>query len=163
MRQEVDEVNDAIFAELTYHAAYEPQRAIRTKRWKYIRRFGDRELPVLANIDDGPTKDLLLAAGWGDRPLPREELHDLLFDPAESHNLADEPSHARRRSPSCSGRLEAWMRETEDPLLDGRHRPAAGRGGERSRRAVGVGSARRAPVASGGCRCTRRSRRSWTR
>ena len=55
LSREVPEVNDAIFAELTYHAAYEPQRAIRTKRWKYIRRFGDRELPVLANIDDGPT------------------------------------------------------------------------------------------------------------
>ena len=65
MRKETDEVNDAIFAELTYHAAYEPQRAIRTKRWKYIRRFGDRELPVLANIDDGPTKDLFIAERLG--------------------------------------------------------------------------------------------------
>lgn len=30
-----------IFAELTYHAAYEPQPAIRTERYKYIRRFDD--------------------------------------------------------------------------------------------------------------------------
>jgi len=125
MRKEVDEVNDAIFAELTYHAAYEPQRAIRTKRWKYIRRFGERELPVLANIDDGPTKDLFIAAGWGDRPLPREALYDLLFDASESHNLADEPSHLGVLA-ELQGRLEAWMRETEDPLLDGDIDPPPG-------------------------------------
>src|SRR3954469_21810915 len=32
LAREVPEVNDAIFAELTYHAAYEPQRGIRTDR-----------------------------------------------------------------------------------------------------------------------------------
>ena len=40
VRGEVDKVHDQIFTEFTYHAAYEPQRAIRTDRWKYIRRFG---------------------------------------------------------------------------------------------------------------------------
>ena len=38
-RKEADEVNDAVFAEITFHAAYEPQRAVRTKRYKYIRRY----------------------------------------------------------------------------------------------------------------------------
>src|SRR5215211_5561193 len=76
VRGEAEEVNDAIFAELTFHAAYEPQRAIRTQRFKYIRRFGERATPVPANVDDGPAKDLLVAAGWAERPLPREELHD---------------------------------------------------------------------------------------
>ena len=32
------EVNDAVFGEITYHAAYDPQRAVRTRRHKYIRR-----------------------------------------------------------------------------------------------------------------------------
>jgi N-sulfoglucosamine sulfohydrolase len=125
MRRETDEVNDAIFAELTYHAAYEPQRAIRTRRWKYIRRFGDRDLPVLANIDDGPTKDLFIRNGWADRPLPREALYDLLFDPAEAQNLAAEPAHAGVLA-EMQGRLEAWMRDTEDPLLDGDVPPPPG-------------------------------------
>jgi N-sulfoglucosamine sulfohydrolase len=125
MRKETAEVNDAIFAELTYHAAYEPQRAIRTKRWKYIRRFGDRELPVLANIDDGPTKDLFIAEGWADRALPREALHDLLFDPVESHNLAGEPAHAGVLA-EMQGRLDAWMRDTDDPLLYGDIEPPPG-------------------------------------
>jgi arylsulfatase A-like enzyme len=118
MRREVDEVNDEIFAELTYHAAYEPQRAIRTQRWKYIRRFGDHETPVLANVDDGPSKDLLIESGWADRPLPREELHDLLFDPLEAHDLATDAGHAGVLE-ELRGRLETWMRETNDPLLDG--------------------------------------------
>jgi arylsulfatase A-like enzyme len=118
VRKEAEQVNDEIFAELTYHAAYEPQRAIRTRRFKYIRRFGDRELPVLANVDDGPSKDLLIEAGWADRPLPREELHDLLFDPAESHDLARDPAYAHVLE-DLRTRLEEWMRRTGDPLLDG--------------------------------------------
>lgn len=118
MRREVEEINDAVFAELTYHAAYEPQRAIRTGRWKYIRRFGERETPVLANVDDGPSKDLLIESGWAERPLPREELHDLLFDPQESHDLATDPLYADVRD-DLRERLETWMRETSDPLLDG--------------------------------------------
>ena len=104
MRREVEEVNDAIFAELTYHAAYEPVRAVRTERWKYIRRFGDRLRPVLPNVDDSPTKDLLLADGWGDIELPREALHDLRFDPVEAHNLIDAP-HCAEIRPSCA---RAW-------------------------------------------------------
>jgi N-sulfoglucosamine sulfohydrolase len=118
MRRETDEINDAVFAELTYHAAYEPQRAIRTKRWKYIRRFGDRELPVLANVDDGPSKDLLIESGWAERPLPREELHDLLFDPQEARDLGEDPTYADVLD-EMRGRLETWMVETDDPLLDG--------------------------------------------
>ena len=105
-------------AELTYHAAYEPQRAVRSKRWKYIRRFGDRELPVLANVDDGPSKELLLQAGWGDRPLPREELHDLLFDPHEAHDLATDPAYEGELA-DMRERLEEWMAATDDPLLEG--------------------------------------------
>jgi N-sulfoglucosamine sulfohydrolase len=118
MRKEVPEVRDELFAELTYHAAYEPQRAIRTHRWKYIRRFGDRELPVLANVDDGPSKDVLIEAGWADRPLPREELHDLLFDPQEARDLSGEETYAPVLH-EMRERLENWMRETEDPLLEG--------------------------------------------
>jgi N-sulfoglucosamine sulfohydrolase len=118
LRKEVDEINEEIFAELTYHAAYEPLRAIRTKRWKYIRRYGDRDLPVLANVDDGPSKDLLIDAGWAARPLPREELHDLLFDPAELNDLAPDPTCSAVLE-DMRGRLEAWMRDTGDPLLDG--------------------------------------------
>ncbi|HET8949301.1 MAG TPA: sulfatase, partial [Solirubrobacteraceae bacterium] len=118
MRREVEDVNDAVFAELTYHAAYEPVRAVRTERWKYIRRFGDRLRPVLPNVDDSPTKDLLIAEGWADVELPQEALHDLRFDPVEAHNLIDAPRCAEVAE-EMRARLDEWMRATEDPLLDG--------------------------------------------
>jgi len=117
-RREVAEVRDELFAELTYHAAYDPQRAIRTRRHKLIRHFGDRLLPVLPNVDDSPSKELLVAAGWGEQPRPRIELYDLLADPGEMRNLAGGERSAGLLA-ELEARLDAWMRETDDPLLDG--------------------------------------------
>src|SRR5690606_29926713 len=36
LRDPAAEVNDYVFSEVTYHAAYEPQRSVRSKRWTYI-------------------------------------------------------------------------------------------------------------------------------
>jgi arylsulfatase A-like enzyme len=118
IRGERESVRDAIFAEGTYHAAYEPQRAIRTDRWKLIRRFGDRRTPVLVNTDDSPSKDLWVDAGWGEQTIAAEQLYDLLFDPNEAHNLASDPA-AQPVKEELSARLLRWMEETGDPLLDG--------------------------------------------
>jgi len=112
------EVRDELFAELTYHAAYDPMRAIRTHRHKLIRHFGERLLPVLPNVDDSPSKDLLVAAGWAEQPRPRLELYDLLADPIEMRNLAYDEAFADVLD-TLGARLDAWMQETEDPLLDG--------------------------------------------
>ena len=113
-----EEVRDAIFAEGTYHAAYEPQRAIRTPRWKLVRRFGDRRLPVLPNIDDSPSKQVWLDHGYAEREQAPLQLYDLVFDPNEACNVADRPEHAPVVE-HLSTRLERWMRGTGDPLLDG--------------------------------------------
>jgi arylsulfatase A-like enzyme len=119
VRGEAQEVNEAIFGELTYHAAYEPQRAIRTRRYKYIRRFAnDHEGAILPNIDDGPSKDLLIAHGLAERPQPREQLYDLVFDPQEADDLAGDPRRAGVLD-ELRQRLDAWMAETGDPLLAG--------------------------------------------
>jgi arylsulfatase A-like enzyme len=122
---EVPAVREEIFAGSTWHAAYEPQRAIRTTRYKYIRRWGDRHTPVLPNTDDGPSKDLLLRYGWGEREIPREQLFDLVFDPNEANNLATDPGHEGVLS-DLRDRLEQWMRETDDPLLTGHVDPPPG-------------------------------------
>lgn len=111
-------IREAVFAEVTYHAAYEPQRSVRTDRWNYVRRFGGRPTPVLPNIDDGITRDVFLAAGWERQMLAEEQLYDVLFDPAESANLAGNPAYAGVLE-AMRARLDDWMQETDDPLLHG--------------------------------------------
>jgi N-sulfoglucosamine sulfohydrolase len=125
IRGEVDRLNDGIFAEVTYHAAYEPQRAIRTERWKYIRRFDDYPHPVLANCDDSASKNVLVEAGWGEQIVPREQLYDLILDPGEGNNLADDPARQEVLA-HLRARLDTWMSETDDPLLDGPVPPPPG-------------------------------------
>lgn len=116
-RGEVDEVRDELFAEVTFHAAYEPLRTVRTGRWKYIRRFGKRRRAVLPNIDDSPTKTALLGLGWAERELPAEELYDLMPDPDEVDNLASDPG-SQAILYDLRDRLDRWMQETNDPLLE---------------------------------------------
>jgi arylsulfatase A-like enzyme len=125
VRGEVDRLHEATYAETTYHAAYEPQRSVRTERWKYIRRFDEYPHPVLANVDDGESKDVLVAAGWGERAVPRERLFDLILDPGEGDNLAAEPEWAGVLA-ELRERLEDWMHATEDPLLEGPIEPPPG-------------------------------------
>jgi arylsulfatase A-like enzyme len=125
VRGETGRLHEAIFAETTYHAAYQPHRAVRTERWKYIRRFDDYEHPVLANCDDSASKDLLVEAGWGEQIVPEEQLYDLVLDPAEGANVAADPARSEVLG-EMRGRLDAWMRETEDPLLEGPVAPPPG-------------------------------------
>ena len=112
------EINEEIFAEVNYHASYEPKRAVRTSRWKYIRHFGGRRTPVLPNCDDSPSKNLWLEAGWGAQPVDEESLYDLLFDATEHANLAHEPAH-QVIAQQMRDRLHRWMVATNDPLLRG--------------------------------------------
>jgi arylsulfatase A-like enzyme len=118
MRGDSPTARAAVFTELTYHVAYDPQRAIRTPRWKYIRHFDDYGKPVLPNIDDSPSKDLFIEAGWGEREVPREQLFDLVLDPEEGENLAGDPAFEHVRL-ELRERLEGWMRDSDDPLIDG--------------------------------------------
>jgi N-sulfoglucosamine sulfohydrolase len=125
IRGDVTSLREELFAEMTWHAAYEPQRAVRTERFKYIRRFGDRELPVLANCDDSPSKTLLIEAGWAQRPVAFEQLYDLVFDPNEANNLAVHPAYQDVLG-ELRESLARWMEVTEDPLLHGDPEPPPG-------------------------------------
>ena len=114
----LNSVRDEIFGEVTFHAAYEPQRSIRTDRWTFIRRFGSRALPVLPNIDESPALDWLIEHGWHERPRPLTELYDNAIDPAHSQNLAGLPDFEAVEL-ELRLRLELWMRQTSDPLVEG--------------------------------------------
>jgi len=112
-------IRDEIFAEVTYHAAYEPMRCIRTTRYKYIRYDDDFELVVKPNIDDGASKQFLLEHGLHARKHDDAEmLFDLYFDPCEKRNLIHDPEYAAIRT-ELSSRLRQWMQKTADPLLTG--------------------------------------------
>jgi arylsulfatase A-like enzyme len=115
---QTDQINEEIFGEVTYHASYEPMRAVRTRRWKYIRRFDGRTTPVLPNCDDSLSKTEWLEAGLRDRPVAQEQLFDLTMDPNEVNNLIGESSKAGVLE-EMRGRLGRWMRQTDDPLLRG--------------------------------------------
>ncbi len=112
------EIHEELFFEINYHAAYEPARAVRTKRWKYIRRFDGRRKPVLANIDDSLSKTVWIEQGWAETQVAEESLYDLCFDPNEMRNLTGDARH-QAVVQELRGRLEGWMRETNDPLLCG--------------------------------------------
>jgi arylsulfatase A-like enzyme len=115
LRGEEDAVREAVFAETTYHAVYEPARAVRSQRYKLIRRYGAQAAPAPANVDDSPAKELLAAAGYFRKPKPREELFDLHLDPWERSNLANSAEYRDVRD-SLTATLDTWMAETGDVL-----------------------------------------------
>jgi len=118
IRNDVDQVNEEIFAEVSYHASYEPQRTVRTDRWKYIRRYGDWNTSVLPNCGDSVSKDLWIENGWADRSVDSEQLYDLVFDPFEANNVAGS-SELNDVLSDMRQRLDNWMKRTDDPLQTG--------------------------------------------
>lgn len=115
---EAERVRDEVYFELTYHTAYDPMRGIRSERCKYIRSYADRPLHFSPHVDPSPTKDLLRARGFFEARRPTEMLFDLVRDPLERENLADDAAYADVRQ-ALRARLDQWMRDTDDPLLVG--------------------------------------------
>ncbi|MCL1909959.1 MAG: sulfatase-like hydrolase/transferase [Kiritimatiellaeota bacterium] len=119
LNRERGEVRGELFSQVLYHAAYEPQLAVRTHRHKYIRRYTpDYPFTALPNIDHGATYDYLMAHGIAEKRLDEEQLYDLVLDPMERDNLAAKPGHAETLR-DMRVLLDTWMRETDHPLLRG--------------------------------------------
>ena len=112
------EIHDFIFSEITFHATYEPSRSVRSKHYKLIRFFDGGELPKMPNICAGIAKDLYAKTPLSREPRPKELFFDLIADPCERLNLAEDP-HYREPYLLHAAALDAWMRRTEDPLLGG--------------------------------------------
>jgi arylsulfatase A-like enzyme len=111
-------LHEKVFATVNYHAAYEPQRAVRTTRYKYIRRWNLQTHPVLPNCDDSVSKRELLRAGWRERPQREEVLYDLVFDPNEACDVSKDTRYADALTEMRTA-LAEWMKRTNDPLLNG--------------------------------------------
>ena len=110
-------------------------RSVRTERFKYIRNFLPQRphlqpnrykdgKPIVQRLRelhekrqlDPLTESILFAPAR-----PREELYDLVADPHEIKNLADDPAHAEIVA-QLRKRLERWMDDTND---HGRHPESA--------------------------------------
>lgn len=116
LRGDPGAVHDAVYAEKTFHTAYEPQRMIRTDRWKLVANLEVDILNVPGDVLRSPVTPHMVDEIALERP--PIELYDLAADPEERSNLADDPTHAevRRR---LGADLLGWMRSTRDPILDG--------------------------------------------
>lgn len=119
------QVRNTVFAEVNYHASYEPVRCVRTSRFKLIRHFEATTGIVGANVDASPTKRLLVKHGLWAYPRAAVELFDLWFDPGERCNLASSSTH-REIFCKLQRRMDRWMRETNDPLRSGPVPPPEG-------------------------------------
>jgi len=126
------ESRDRIFGEMTWHDRYNPIRAIRTERYKYVRNFS--LLPrVFVPMDVAPTPaGRAVQEEFYVEHRPVEELYDLEADPHELENLAsdrkpfetaDEAGDADPEYADVVDRLRKelfeWMTNSDDPLLDG--------------------------------------------
>jgi arylsulfatase A-like enzyme len=117
-REEVKSPREAIFGELTHHDYTDPRRAIRTGEYKCIVNFTNAPFFMDPSQDHRP--DTITVDP--ERPKlayhPPVELYNLNEDPMETENLAEEPEHSGARR-ELLGRLDEWMRNTGDPLLEG--------------------------------------------
>lgn len=115
VRGESSQLHEAVFMEQSYHGTRRPLRSVRTPRYRYVRRIGEERMTVADYIaDTGEAKEVYLASGADELEVPREMLYDLIYDPEEHHNVVDDPAY-REVAEELRGRLEEWMRETDDP------------------------------------------------
>lgn len=106
-----------VFAEKTFHTAYEPMRGVRTATHKYIVNLEvGTAVDVPADVRESPVYPLLIQKLG--RVRDHVELYDLTTDPWERTNIAGQPEQAEVEA-DLRRRLLDWMHETQDPLLHG--------------------------------------------
>ncbi len=119
------QVRDEVYSEVTFHAAYEPQRSIRTHTHRLTVILDNDLSPVPANVDDSPAKTALIEKGWLERKRNSMLFYDLMSPEGERLNRAADPAYLEPRQ-ALEKRLLRWMRHTEDPLLTGAVPPPEG-------------------------------------
>lgn len=139
-------IRDHVFLERERHANVRqdngsyPVRAIRTRDFLYVWNLRPNRWPAgdpdawmsvgeFGDVDGSWAKDFLLenradpeirpyfALNFGKRP--EEELYDLKKDPYQIMNVAADPAYTDKKK-ELRARVEAWMKETDDPRLDPR-------------------------------------------
>ncbi len=113
-----DAIHEAIFTEMTHHVRYVPTRAVRTKRYKYIKNYSDNPIGLDQNSHDKWAQEISKLDNqlWL-RPRVKEELYDLEKDPHEQKNLAKNPAH-KKQLKKMQNLLAEHMKKTKDPYLN---------------------------------------------
>ncbi len=109
---------EALFYELTYHDYYDPQRAVRTERYKLIVYFSTAYSFIDPSQSRRPRSDTVVPSNHALAYHSSVELYDLERDPWEQHNLASDVSYADVLE-NLRGLLRSHMEQTDDPLLKG--------------------------------------------
>lgn len=103
-----------LFAEKTFHTAYEPQRGVRTENFKLIWNAEAGIINVPGDIMRSAIYPAMIEEIVVERP--PFELYDLTADPQERNNRCDDPLYASVFA-ELRQLLRAWLVETDDPLL----------------------------------------------
>lgn len=127
--------HEKIYAERNYHgganstfpdgtpSSFDPMRSVRTKKYRLIQTFGEGRRSSWTPENVPEVRDVFTmypSQVFPGCPHPREmvELFDLEKDPYCWRNIANDPACAAVRDDLVRD-LDAWRRETKDPLLDG--------------------------------------------
>lgn len=120
-------IRDAIYAEKNWHDYEDRVRAVRTERFKYIRNdYPDLAGTPSADAGRSPTMDAIrrlhkegtltpLQSRIFQAPRPAEELYDVIADPLEINNLANNSRYAKTLA-TLRAKLKRWGEETQDVL-----------------------------------------------
>jgi arylsulfatase A-like enzyme len=118
---------DVIYAEKNWHDYEDRVRALRTERFKYIRNdYADLAGTPSADAGRSPTMDALrrlhqagkltpLQARIFQPTRPAEELYDVVADPQEIKNLANDARYAKTLA-ELRAKLNQWGRDTNDVM-----------------------------------------------
>jgi arylsulfatase A-like enzyme len=121
------EPRQAVFSERNWHNHFDPQRSVRTSRYKLIFNAAPHfPYRPASDLEASPTwQEMVRLARQGklspplmrmfDPARPLLELYDLESDPDEFHNLATSPQHATVLA-DLSRLLSDWMHDTYDFL-----------------------------------------------
>ena len=113
-----------IFTEKSWHDIYDPIRAIRTEKFKYIKNYERIETQYLLPLDISLSTRIgrYIQKQMKDTfeiSRAEEELYDLENDPNELTNLISDPAYYKTVS-EMRTKLNDWMERTNDPLLKGK-------------------------------------------
>jgi arylsulfatase A-like enzyme len=110
--------NQEVFAEMTYHGYYDPQRCIRTGQYKLILNFSTAPIFQDPSQSWRPRSDSAFTINQASAYHPDVELYHVANDPWELTNLAGKAEY-RPIEVELLRRLYWQMQHTADPILSG--------------------------------------------